>query len=188
MTVREAVAAVTRALTDELVVCTTGFISRDACAAADRPGNFYMIGSMGLAPAIGLGLAVTRPSRRVVVFDGDGALLMALGTLAMAAQWKPKNFYHVVFDNEAYASTGHQPTPTREVALDAVAAASGYARVARVESVPALTEALAPWLAAPGPAFLLVKCARDAAAPSGRIPHAPPAITQRVMQAAGASA
>lgn len=188
MTVREAVTVVARALTDELVVGTTGFISRDACAANDRPGNFYMIGSMGLAPAIGLGLAAARPSRRVVVFDGDGALLMALGTLAMVAQQRPRNFYHLVFDNEVYASTGHQPTHSRDVALDAVAKASGYPRVTRVDSLPALTVTLTPWLAEPGPAFLLVKCAQDAAKPSGRIPHDPPVITQRVRQAAGASA
>lgn len=185
MIVRDAVAAVTQALTDrDLAVCTTGFISRDACAASDRPGNFYMIGSMGLAPSIGLGLAVARPSRRVVVFDGDGALLMALGTLAMASQLKPANFYHVVFDNEVYASTGNQPTHTREVALDQVAKASGYFNVARVDSLGALNDLLTTWLAEPGPAFLLVKCARDTAKPSGRIPHDPPAITQRVAAAA----
>lgn len=184
MTTREAVAAVTRALTDELVVCTTGYISRDACAVQDRPENFYMIGSMGLAPAIGLGLAVTRPRRRVVVFDGDGALLMALGTLAMTAQLKPANFYHVVFDNEAYASTGNQPTHAREVALDAVARASGYPRVERVDNEPALSNTLRPWLAGPGPAFLLVKCAPTMTPPAGRISHEPPVITQRVMEAA----
>ena len=184
MTSREAVTAVAKALTDQLVVCTTGFISRDACAAADRPGNFYMIGSMGLAPAIGLGLAVTRPSRRVVVFDGDGALLMALGTLAMTVQLKPANFYHVVFDNGAYASTGNQPTPARDVALDAVATAAGYPRVVRVEEERALAAALAPWLAGPGPAFLLVKCAPSATPPAGRIPHEPPAITERGLGAA----
>ena len=184
MTVREAVAIVTRALTNELVVCTTGYISRDACGAHDRPGNFYMIGSMGLAPAIGLGLAVTQPSRRVVVFDGDGALLMALGTLAMTTQLKPANFYHLVFDNGAYASTGNQPTPAREVALDVVAKAAGYPRAARVEDDRALASTLKTWWSEPGPAFLLVQCARDAAAPSGRILHEPPAITRRVMAAA----
>lgn len=186
MTTREALAQLIPQLTDEVVIHTTGYLCRDSCAVQDRPGNFYMIGSMGLASAIGLGIAVTRPSRRVVVFDGDGALLMGLGTLAMAAAMRPANFYHLVFDNEAYASTGRQPTHSREVALDAIAKAAGYRTVRRVAASADVVEAYRALAAEPGPGFLLIKCVSDAATPSPRIPHEPPVITRRVMAAARA--
>ena len=186
MTTREVIAAVVRELTDELVICTTGFISRDTCAVKDRPGQFYMIGSMGLAPSIGLGLAVARPRRRVVVFDGDGALLMALGTLAMVADLQPENFYHLVFDNEAYASTGCQRTLSGRIALDAMAAAAGYRHVTRVPGADDPAAAYRALLREPGPGFLLVKCTADGKAPSLRIPHEPPEITRRVAAAAAA--
>jgi len=184
MTSREALRVIIQRLTDELVIHTTGYLCRDSCAVQDRPGNFYMIGSMGIAPAIGLGLALARPRRRVVVFDGDGALLMGLGTLAMASTIQPANFYHVVFDNEAYASTGHQPTHSRYVALDAVATASGYRWVARVTAEDQLNAMFQSMMTEPGPAFLLVKCEDVPAAPSPRIPHEPPVITRRLMEAA----
>src|SRR5207253_10041868 len=86
-----AIGAVLELLTDELVVVCNGFPSREAFALRDRPENFYMIGSMGSAPAIGLGLALAVPGRRVVVFDGDGNVLMALGTLATVGTVKPRN-------------------------------------------------------------------------------------------------
>ena len=186
MTTPEALGRIVPQLTDELVVHTTGYVCRDSCALQDRPENFYMIGSMGLAASIGLGLAQARPSRQVVVFDGDGALLMGLGTLAMASTMGLANFYHVVFDNEAYASTGHQPTHSRVVALDALVRASGYRWVALADSPAAVTEQFRAMRAETGPAFLLVKCVDRAGIPSPRIPHEPPAITRRLMKAAAA--
>ena len=184
MTTSDALTRIIPRLTDELVIHTTGHICRDSCAIQDRPGNFYMIGSMGLAPAIALGLARARPQRRVVVFDGDGALLMGLGTLAMVATERPENFYHIVFDNEAYASTGYQPTHARQVALDEIARASGYPRGARATTLEALESALSSWFDEPGPALLLVKCQDRPATTSPRIPHTPAAITQRLCAAA----
>jgi len=76
----EAITMILGQIRDELVVAANGWISRETCAAHDRAENFYMLGSMGLASSIGLGLALAQPERRVVVFDGDGNLLMALGT------------------------------------------------------------------------------------------------------------
>lgn len=184
MTTREALQAILPHLRDEIVIHTTGYICRESCAIDDRPGNFYMIGSMGLAPAIGLGLARARPNRRIVVFDGDGALLMGLGTLAMVATTQPANFYHLVFDNGAYASTGYQPTHAQQVELDAIARASGYPRASRVNSVSALGPAVEALFRDPGPALLLVKCVDTPTTPAPRIPHEPPAITRRVREIA----
>src|SRR6185295_7203024 len=138
----QAIAATLRLLNHELVVAANGWISHETCAARDRAENFYMLGSMGLASSIGLGLALTQPHRRVVVFDGDGNLLMALGTLAMVAEQQPANFLHIVFDNEVYGSTGGQRSLSAQVALDALALAAGYANVLRVTEAKELDAAV----------------------------------------------
>src|SRR5258705_7504296 len=95
-----AMAALLELLTDQPVIICNGFPSREAYKIADRPTHFYMIGSMGSAGAIGLGVALAKPKKQVVIFDGDGNVLMGLGTLATVGALKPKNFIHVVFDNE----------------------------------------------------------------------------------------
>ena len=95
---------------DELVVATTGMISRELFVARDREENFYMCGSMGCALGIGLGVALAQPARKVVVLDGDGAALMSLGSLALARHLKLGNLEHIILDNGSYASTGDQPT------------------------------------------------------------------------------
>jgi phosphonopyruvate decarboxylase len=174
----QAIAAAIKVLKDEAVVHANGFPSRESCAIADRPQNFYMIGSMGLAGPIGLGLALAQPRRRVVVFDGDGNLLMALGVLANVAALAPANFVHCVFDNQTYGSTGNQRSPSERVRLDALAAAAGYRRVAAVDDAEAVSRTLKDMLGAAGPHFLLVKVtAEEAKVP--RIPHSPEKIRDR---------
>jgi sulfopyruvate decarboxylase subunit beta len=97
---------------DALLICNIGFPSRELYAVTDRSENFYMLGSMGLASSIGLGLALARPERRIIVLDGDGAVLMNLGTLATIAHHAPENYLLVILDNCCYGSTGSQPTCT----------------------------------------------------------------------------
>ena len=99
MNYTEAITTITELLEDQLVICANGLISRETFTIDDRIENFYMIGSMGLASSIGLGIALSKPSRKVVIFDGDGNLLMNLGTLAMVGALQPRNFLHIVFDN-----------------------------------------------------------------------------------------
>ena len=94
------------------IVASLGHPAYDLCAAGDRPANFYTWGSMGLASSIGVGLAIGRPELRVFVLDGDGSLLMNLGSLATIASLRISNLVLIVWDNEAYATTGGQPTPT----------------------------------------------------------------------------
>ena len=91
MIMREAITKLISVVKNEYVVCANGFISRDTFNAEDRPRNFYMLGSMGQASSIGLGFAIARPEKKVVVFDGDGNLLMNLGILTMISKIKPKN-------------------------------------------------------------------------------------------------
>ncbi len=178
-----AIGAVLDVLTDELVVVCNGFPSREAYTQRDRPENFYMIGSMGVASAIGLGVALAQPDRRVVVFDGDGNVLMGMGTLATIGVLKPANFLHIVFDNEVYGSTGNQPTLSQTVPLDAIASAVGYRNVQRVRACDDLAEAARTLLTSEGPSFLLVKVSRQVEE-VGRVEIEPVAMTERFRKAA----
>ncbi len=135
-----------------------------------------MIGSRGLASSIALGLALARPARRVVCLEGDGNVLMGMGALASVGAARPRNFYHVIFDNEAHASTGGQGTVSALVPLERVAAASGYARAARVETPEELGPALGDLFEREGPSCLLVKVAPGNIRGIGRVARAPRAI------------
>ena len=177
-----AMAAVVALLTDEPLVVCNGFPSREVFKLADRPGHFYMIGSMGVAPAIGLGVALAKPQKKVVVFDGDGNVLMGMGTLATVGALKPKNFIHVVFDNEVYGSTGNQPTISRVVRLDAVAKAAGYVNVERVLDREDLVYEFKDMLKKDGPSFLLVKVTEQSE-DADRVLLEPPEITRRFIKA-----
>lgn len=184
LTTRQALSLLARELTDELVICTTGYTCRDMQALRDRAENFYMIGSMGVAASMGLGIALVSPTKRVVVFDGDGSLLMGLGALTMVSGLRPGNLVHVVFDNEAFVSTGSQPTYSKEVALDALALASGYAQVFRGQTQAEVTSL---WRQirqeAKGPVFFLVKCRPDSDKPTQRVRLGPEEIKSRFMEA-----
>lgn len=116
-------------LKDEAVIGGIGNTNFDLWAAGQRPGNFYMLGSMGLAIPIGLGVALAQPRRRTFVLEGDGSLLMQLGSLGTVAQTAPKNLAIVVFDNGMYHITGKQRTLTANtVDLVAMAKGAGLAR------------------------------------------------------------
>lgn len=174
----QALGALLGLLTDQPVIICNGFPSREVFKLADRPTHFYMIGSMGVAAAIGLGVALAKPARKVVVFDGDGNVLMGMGTLATVGALKPKNLVHVVFDNELYGSTGNQPTYSRVVRLDHVAKAAGYVNVERVLEREDLVYEFKDMLQTDGPSFLLVKV-NELVEDAGRVAIEPPEMTAR---------
>ncbi len=114
----------------------------------DRPRNFYMWNSMGMASSIGLGLALARPDLRVVVLDGDGSILMNLGSLATERASGVTNLVHIVWDNGGWEITGGQPAGSPfGVDLEAIARGCGFLKTASVDDLPgfrgALTEAMA---------------------------------------------
>jgi thiamine pyrophosphate-dependent acetolactate synthase large subunit-like protein len=178
----QAIGALLELLTDQPVVICNGFPSREAHKIADRATHFYMIGSMGNAPAIALGVALAKPNKQVVTFDGDGNVLMGMGTLATVGALKPKNFVHVVFDNEVYGTTGNQPTISNVVPIDKVAKASGYVNVERVRDREDLVYEFKDMLTKDGPSMLLVKV-NEFAEDAGRVLLDPPDLTKRFMKA-----
>ena len=139
----EAIAPVLR---PHLVVCNIGIPSQELHAIDDRPTNFYMLGTMGLASSIGLGLALSQP-KPVIVIDGDGSVLTNLGTLPTIANNPADNLVLLIVDNGSYGSTGDQPTYTaKRTSLAGIARASGCENVVecQAEEVGAvLEEALA---------------------------------------------
>jgi thiamine pyrophosphate-dependent acetolactate synthase large subunit-like protein len=166
----------------EPVVHANGYICRESFSISDRPQSFYMIGSMGLAPAIGLGIALASPSTTPVIFDGDGNLLMNLGILAQVGAAQPRRFVHCVFDNEAYGSTGNQRSPSRDVRLERLAAAAGYRSSIAVTAPGELEAAFRTALAAEGPQFILAKITREET-DVPRIPYTPHELRDRFRAA-----
>ena len=138
----DAIIAVAEAAVDSLIICNLGFPSRELFSAVDRPENFYMMGSMGLCSSIGLGLALARPHRKVISLDGDGAVLMNLGTLTTIACTAPANYLLVILDNGSYCSTGCQPTATSiKTDLAEMARGAGVQSVRRVSDPENLIDA-----------------------------------------------
>ncbi len=164
---------------DDLVLSTTGMISREVFVTDDRVGNFYMLGSMGLLSSFGLGLAILNPEQRVFILEGDGSALMNLGALPLIAEEQPVNLVHFILDNEAYESTGMQPSISSEVDLAEVARSCGYQRVARVEDIKDLKSALLECDNGPGPHLVLVKVAIAPVKDIPRVSHSPMEIRDR---------
>ena len=132
---------------DDIVVSTTGMISRELFEyrKAKHQGHahdFLTVGSMGHASQIALGIALQKQERRVVVFDGDGALLMHMGGMAIIGDYAPKNLVHIVFNNGAHDSVGGQPTVGQKIDVEAIAKAVGYADVISVDSQMSLMAAM----------------------------------------------
>ncbi|MFQ5766166.1 MAG: thiamine pyrophosphate-dependent enzyme [Rhodospirillales bacterium] len=146
-----------------LVVAGLGAPAWDVTAAGDHDLNFPLWGAMGGAAMIGLGLALARPRRRVLVITGDGEMLMGMGSLATIALQKPRNLAVVVIDNERYGETGMQPSHTAHgVDLAGVATAAGIPVTGGVRDKRGLENALPVILKAPGPVFFNVKVRAEA--------------------------
>jgi thiamine pyrophosphate-dependent acetolactate synthase large subunit-like protein len=169
---------------DELAVFANGYVSRDGHAIRHSPRNFYMLGSMGLAAAIGLGICLARDDAHVVVFDADGNLLMGLGVLPMAGAWQPRSFLHVVLDNGTYASTGGQETVAPAVDFPAAALACGYGRAASAATAAELAGTVRAWAGADGPSLLHVTIDPEEGPLAPRVSEEPPAIAARFAAAA----
>jgi len=123
---KEAMKVILEGIGDEPIISANGFISRDLFELKEKKSNFYMIGSMGLASSIGLGVALKNPKKRIFVFDGDGNILMNLGSLTTIGSLQPKNLVHIIFDNRSHESTGGQPTASAKIKISNIAKNCNY--------------------------------------------------------------
>ena len=176
---KEAIAIVVEKIGNQHIISANGFISRDLLEVCDKNSNFYMIGSMGLASSIGLGVALKKPKKKIFVFDGDGNVLMNLGSLITIGITKPKNLVHVVFDNNSHESTGGQPTATNKIQLGKIAKSANY-KVFQVKTKNQLVKVFQKIKTIPGPIMVIVKIEKGGVT-SKRINIEPTKIKNRFM-------
>ena len=168
--------------TETVLIASTGFGGRELYAIDDRPNQLYMVGSMGCAASLGLGLSLVRPDKKIIVIDGDGAALMRLGNLATVAAYAGNNYYHLLLDNHVHESTGGQATVSSAVDFPAVAAACGY------QSVLCMTpgsRGMDNFLQAKAPAFKYVETSRGVPEGLPRPSVRPADVAKRLMRHLG---
>jgi thiamine pyrophosphate-dependent acetolactate synthase large subunit-like protein len=171
-------------LKDEAVIGGIGNTNFDLWSAGHRPENFYMLGSMGLAIPIALGVALAQPKRRCIALEGDGSLLMQVGCLATVAMLKPKNLVIVVFDNRSYQITGGQPTATAAGAdLVTMARGAGLHQSAWAADEEMFDEMMGRALKEDGPWLIALRI--DDKPGVGTTERDPPLITARFMAGMG---
>ena len=145
----DALRAIYSHLEDRIVVTIMGACAAELQSLGHRPNFFYLQHAMGLASSMGLGIALSKPDRQVIVLDGDGSILMNLGGLTTLARYRPRNLVHVVFDNESLLSVGGFPTATATgTDLAGIAAAAGVPRTETVATIDAFARAFDQALAA----------------------------------------
>ncbi len=166
---------------DDRIIAANGFISRDLFSISDTKPAFYMIGSMGLASSIGLGIALKDTGRKVFVFDGDGNILMNLGSLTTIGSLKPKNLIHVIFDNSVHESTGSQPTNTNFVSVGKIAKTCNYNHTFTTKTKNDFEKILRKIKKLNGPIMIVVKIQKSNNKKSPRINYEPLEIKERFM-------
>ena len=176
---KEAMEIAVKEIGEYPIISANGYISRDLFNVLDKKSNFYMIGSMGLASSIGLGVALKNPGKRIFVFDGDGNILMNLGSLVTIGSMKPKNLIHIIFDNNSHESTGGQPTNTNKIKIEKIGKVVNY-NVFKVENKVQLVNILKKLKTLVGPIMILVKIEKNNKI-SGRVKVEPLDIKKRFM-------
>ncbi len=154
---KEAIEVCLSVIKNKPIISANGFISRDLFNASDKKTNFYMIGSMGLASSIGLGIALSKPKKKIYVFDGDGNILMNLGSLATIGKLNPKNFIHIVFDNSIHESTGGQPTSSDLIPINNIAKSCNYEHVFTTSTKNGILKIFDKIKTHSGPIMILIK-------------------------------
>jgi thiamine pyrophosphate-dependent acetolactate synthase large subunit-like protein len=176
---KEAISVAIEEIGNKPIIAANGYISRDLFNVCDKESNFYMIGSMGLASSIGLGVAIKNPKKRIFVFDGDGNILMNLGSLVTIGSLKPKNLVHIIFDNASHESTGGQPTNSPKVKIKKIAQNANYT-VHETNNEKNFRNILQNIQKKPGPIMIIVKI-KTKKISSERIIHKPLKIKSRFM-------
>jgi phosphonopyruvate decarboxylase len=170
-----------------VVIATTGYTSRELLALADRPNQLYMVGSMGCAPALGLGLSLTRPDLTVLVVDGDGAALMRLGNFATLSAYAGTNLVHLLLDNECHESTGAQTTVSAGISFVQIASGCGYPVTIQGDSLDVIDAAFSASEDIEGPRFAHLKIRQGVTGTFPRPTLSPEQVRQRLMNHIGAT-
>ncbi len=165
----------------DAIIATTGKTGRELFTVDDRDGNLYVVGGMGTAAAIGLGINLVLPEQRVIVLDGDGAALMKLGALATIGNRQPENLLHIILDNEVHDSTGGQATVSPTTQFAAIAAAANYKNVYTAQNQQQLNDCLADEKQRQGPSLLHLKIRPGSPGKLGRPTIKPPQVKERFM-------
>ncbi len=164
---------------DTVLIASTGFCGRELYAIDDRPNQLYMVGSMGCAASLGLGLSLVRQDRKIIVIDGDGAALMRMGNMATAGAYGGHNYYHLLLDNHVHESTGGQATVASSVDFPALAAACSYREI--FSAAPGQAD-VDGFLGAQGPAFMHVVTSRGVPDGLPRPSIKPAEVARRLMR------
>jgi phosphonopyruvate decarboxylase len=170
---------------ESIVIGSTGFTGRELFAIADRPNQLYMVGSMGCASSLGLGLSLALPERKILVVDGDGAALMRMGNLATIGAYGQDNFQHLLLDNGVHESTGGQSTVSSSVSFAGVARACAYREASETLQIAELETFLQ---GRNGPSLLQLKTVRGVPDGLPRPDISPREVKQRLMQHLGVDA
>tara|TARA_B110000116_G_scaffold235172_1_gene220097 strand:+ start:2089 stop:2637 length:549 start_codon:yes stop_codon:yes gene_type:complete len=177
---KEAMRIVLEEIGNDPIISANGFISRDLFELKEKNTNFYMIGSMGLASSIGLGVAIKNPKKTIYVFDGDGNILMNLGSLTTIGTIKPKNFIHIIFDNHAHESTGGQPTNTKNISISNIGKVTNF-HVFEINDINNLRRQIKKIKKINGTIMIVVKI-NNSKIRSGRVTLDPVLIKNRFME------
>lgn len=165
---------------EAIVLATTGLTGRELFEIDDRENQLYMVGSMGAVSSIGLGLALARPDQKVVVIDGDGALLMRLGAMSTIGYYRPANLYHLLLDNGAHESTGGQFTTSPVVDFPKIAEGTNYERVETITDLRGLSLSLTNWLEESRLTFSYIQIKQGVAPDLGRPDVTPKQVKHRL--------
>lgn len=165
-----------------VLLATTGKTGRELYTLEDAKNNLYMVGSMGCISSFGMGMALSKPNKEVVVIDGDGSLLMRLGNLTNIGHYSPANLMHILLDNNSYDSTGGQRTVSAKVDFAGIARACGYTKAIEVSGLQELTKQLDSWKKDKKLTFLYLKIAPGSQKNLGRPKVKPDEVAERLKE------
>ena len=178
---KEAIEFISERINNSPIIAANGLISRDLFSSSEKKTNFYMIGSMGLASSIGLGIALKKPKKRIFIFDGDGNILMNLSSLVTIGSLQPKNLIHIIFDNNVHESTGGQPTYSNQIDISKIAKTLRYTTFS-VRTKKSLENTLEKIRNMKGPILIVVHIGKSKGK-SPRVDITPEKIKSRFMTA-----
>ncbi|MFD0619588.1 phosphonopyruvate decarboxylase [Paenibacillus sp. GCM10027629] len=167
---------------DTIQLATTGKTGRELYEIEDASNNLYMVGSMGCISSFGLGLALSQPAKNIIVIDGDGSLLMRMGSLATNGNYNPGNMIHILLDNNAHESTGGQSTVSHNVDFVSIAASCGYLNAIHVHNLEELKACLQAWKETKRLTFLYMKISKQSKEHLARPSIKPHEVKERLQR------